>query len=58
MSVGKHGVINAAILCAEILSLNDADLVDKLTNLKIMAPQFKCQKTYLLQEQMVRLPIL
>ncbi len=34
MSVGKHGVINAAILCAEILSLNDADLVNKLTRFK------------------------
>jgi len=34
MSVGKHGVINAAILCAEILSLNDDSLVEKLTLFK------------------------
>ena len=34
MSVGKHGVINAAILSAEILSLNDDLLVDKLSEFK------------------------
>lgn len=34
MSVGKHGVINAAILSAEILSLNDTSLVDKLSEFK------------------------
>ncbi len=34
MSVGKHGVINAAILSAEILSLNDNSLVDKLSEFK------------------------
>ena len=34
MSVGKSGAINAAILCAEILSLNDESLVEKLTEFK------------------------
>ena len=34
MSVGKSGAINAAILCAEILSLNDQNLVEKLSNFK------------------------
>jgi len=34
MSVGKHGVINAAILSAEILSLNDSSLIDKLSEFK------------------------
>ena len=34
MSVGKHGVINAAILSAEILSLYDEELVEKLTQFK------------------------
>ena len=34
MSVGKSGAINAAILCAEILSLNDERLVEKLTEFK------------------------
>jgi len=34
MSVGKSGAINSAILCAEILSLNDESLVEKLTEFK------------------------
>ena len=34
MSVGKHGVINAAILSAEILSLTDSSLIDKLSVFK------------------------
>ena len=34
MSVGKSGAINAAILCAEILSLNDESLVSKLSAFK------------------------
>ena len=34
MSVGKSGAINSAILCAEILSLNDDDLVDRLSKFK------------------------
>jgi len=34
MSVGKSGAINSAILCAEILSLNDDDLVGKLSTFK------------------------
>ena len=34
MSVGNSGAINAAILCAEILSLNDSVLVDKLNKFK------------------------
>ena len=34
MSVGKSGAINAAILCAEILSLNDSSLVEKLSEFK------------------------
>ena len=34
MSIGKHGVINAAILSAEILSLNDKSLVVKLSEFK------------------------
>ena len=34
MSVGNSGAINAAILCAEILSLNDSILVDKLNKFK------------------------
>ena len=36
MSVGKHGMINAAILSAEILSLNNKELVDKLITFKKM----------------------
>ena len=36
MSVGKAGAINAAILSAEIISLNNADLVNKLTDFKKM----------------------
>ena len=34
MSVGSSGAINSAILCAEILSLNDDDLVKKLSKFK------------------------
>ncbi len=34
MSVGKAGAINAAVLAAEILSLSNAELVDKLTAYK------------------------
>ena len=34
MTVGKAGAINAAILCAEILALNDDEMSDKLTNFK------------------------
>ena len=34
MSVGGAGAINAAILCAEILSLNDDTIVDKLNEFK------------------------
>jgi 5-(carboxyamino)imidazole ribonucleotide mutase len=34
MSVGKSGAINAAIFCAEVLSLNDGDLVAKLSEFK------------------------
>ena len=34
MSVGKAGAINAAILSAEILSLNNQDLVEKLQKFK------------------------
>ena len=36
MSVGKHGMINAAILCAEILALNNSGLSDKLLEFKKM----------------------
>tara|TARA_B110000014_G_scaffold251808_1_gene229427 strand:+ start:340 stop:801 length:462 start_codon:yes stop_codon:yes gene_type:complete len=34
MSVGKHGMVNAAILSAEILALNNDDLVEKLIEFK------------------------
>ena len=34
MSVGKSGAINAAIFCAEVLSLNDEELVTKLDEFK------------------------
>ena len=34
MAVGKSGAINAAILCAEIFSLTDNDMVEKLTEFK------------------------
>lgn len=34
MTVGKAGAINAAILCAEILSLNSDDIKDKLKEFK------------------------
>ena len=34
VTVGKAGAINAAILCAEILSLNDKLLTDKLQEFK------------------------
>ena len=34
MSIGKSGAINAAILSAEILSLSDERLVEKLTKFK------------------------
>ena len=36
MSVGKHGAINAAILSAEILALNDESLKQKLVEFKAM----------------------
>ena len=34
MSVGKSGAINAAIFCAEVLSLNDDDIAKKLDEFK------------------------
>ena len=34
VTIGKAGAINAAVLCAEILSLNDDILVQKLTQFK------------------------
>ena len=34
VSVGKAGAINAAVLCAEIFSLNNSDLVPKLAEFK------------------------
>ncbi len=34
MTVGKSGAINAAILCAEIFSLNDDEMVRKLSEFK------------------------
>ena len=34
MAVGKAGAINAAILCAEILSINNKILIDKLDDFK------------------------
>ena len=34
MAVGKAGAINAAILCAEIFSLNDSDIESKLDEFK------------------------
>ena len=34
MSVGKAGAINAAVLCAEILALNDDTISDKLKEFK------------------------
>ena len=34
VAVGKAGAINAAILCAEILSLNDQSLTEKLQEFK------------------------
>ena len=34
MSVGKSGMINAAVLCAEIFSLNDTSLVKRLEEFK------------------------
>lgn len=34
MAVGKAGAINAAILCAEILALNDESIADKLVTFK------------------------
>ena len=36
MSVGKAGAINAAILSAEIISLNNIDLINKLNDFKKM----------------------
>jgi len=35
MSIGKSGAINAAILCAEIISLNDNTFVEKLSEFKL-----------------------
>ena len=34
VTIGKHGAINAAILCAEILSLNDKAIEKKLDEFK------------------------
>ena len=34
VSMGKAGAINAAVLCAEIFSLNDSNMVSKLTEFK------------------------
>jgi len=34
MTVGKSGAINAAILCAEIFSLNDDEMIQKLSEFK------------------------
>ena len=34
VSMGKAGAINAAVLCAEIFSLNNPDLVSKLSEFK------------------------
>ena len=34
MSVGKSGMINAAILCAEIFALNNSEIIDKLKDFK------------------------
>lgn len=34
VSMGKAGAINAAVLCAEIFSLNNSDLVSKLAKFK------------------------
>ena len=34
VSMGKAGAINAAVLCAEIFSLNDANLITKLAEFK------------------------
>ena len=34
VTIGKAGAINAAVLCAEILSLSDETLIDKLTKFK------------------------
>ena len=34
VSMGKAGAINAAVLCAEIFSLNDDEMVKKLTDFK------------------------
>ena len=34
VTIGSHGAINAAILCAEILSLNDKAIEKKLSDFK------------------------
>ena len=34
VTIGKAGAINAAVLCAEILSLSDETIIDKLTKFK------------------------
>ena len=34
MSIGKAGAINAAVLCAEIFSLQNSDIISKLKNFK------------------------
>ena len=34
VSMGKAGAINAAVLCAEIFSLTNPDLISKLTEFK------------------------
>ena len=35
MSVGKSGMINAAILCAEIFALNNSEIITKLKDFKL-----------------------
>jgi len=37
LTVGKHGFINAAILCAEIFALNNQSITDKLDHFKANA---------------------
>ena len=36
VTIGSHGAINAAILCAEILSLNDKEIERKLSDFKAL----------------------
>ena len=46
MSIGSSGSINAAILCAEILSLNDNALMNKLDAFKENGSMLKWNKKY------------